>query len=438
MKRALSLVAVVAVFTTALTGQVRRQGQVGGASASDDAGLAKKTLDTYCVGCHNSRVKAGDLALDTLSLDAVPQHADVWEKSIRKLRGRLMPPPTSRQPDQREIDAFVTWIESQLDGARGGQVAGHVPAQRLSRTEFATSVNDLLGIELDAEQVLPAEIEVNGFENIATALTVSPAFLDQYVAAARLAAKLAVGDATKVTSATYLLPPGEQPDHVDGLPLGTRGGMKFRHTFPADGEYRITILDLGIDLYSRVLDTRHRVVILVDGHEVFRGELGGTDDLRTVDRQGAPGRAAVTQRFANLPVQVTAGIRDVAVTFIERARVQSDEFVANLPGDEFSRGDREPRLVSGVKVDGPFNSPGVSETPSRRKIFVCTPASAKAAAGTGPGSRELTASENGCARRIAASLARGAFRRPVTDQGIDGLMPFFEKRRETSLEAGCD
>jgi hypothetical protein len=431
MKLALCILSAVTVLTTGAIGQVRPE---------SGAEQAKKTLDTYCVTCHNSRVKAGELALDTLSLDAVHQNADVWEKSIRKLRGRLMPPPTSRQPDQREIDAFVTWMEARLDAARGGPVAGHVPAQRLSRTEFATSVNDLLGIELDAAQILPAEIEVNGFENIATALTVSPSFLDQYVAGARLAAKLAVGDSTKVTSATYLLPPGEQPDHVDGLPLGTRGGMKFRHNFPADGEYRVTILDLGIDLYSRVLDTRHRVIILVDGREVFRGELGGTEDLRTVDRKGAPGRAEVTSRFANLPVQVKAGIHDVAVTFIERARVQSDEFVGFLPGDEFSRGDREPRLVSGVKVDGPFNSPGVSETASRRKIFVCRPdsrtppTSAKATVG----SRDIMASEAGCARRIAANLARGAFRRPVTEQDVDGLLPFFEKGRESGFDAGIE
>ena len=448
MKRALSIVAAVAVLTTAVTGQVRRDSQavgadaarvtsVGSAGAASGAAQAKKTLDTYCIGCHNSRAKAGDLALDALSLNEVPRHADVWEKSIRKLRGRLMPPPTSRQPEQREIDTFVAWLEATLDAARGGQVAGHVPAQRLSRTEFATTVNDLLGIELDAEQVLPAEIEVHGFENIATALTVSPAFLDQYVAAARLAAKLAVGDATRLTSATYafrdegprtdLLPPGEQPDHVDGLPLGTRGGMKFRHNFPADGEYRVTILDLGVTPYSRVLDAPHRVIILIDGHEVFRGELGGDEDRRLADRKGAPGREQLARRFTNLPVQVKAGIHNVAVAFIERARVQSDEFVARLPADEFSRGDREPRLVSGVKVDGPFNSPGVSETASRRKIFVCNP--------------EVKASprvEDECARRIAATVARAAFRRPVTPQDVDGLMPFFQTGRKGGFDAGIE
>src|SRR5262245_3524126 len=394
MKLVVCILAGVTVLTTGAIGQVRRD-----SVAQSGAEQAKRMLDTYCVGCHNSPTKAGDLALDTVSLDAVPQTADVWEKAIRKLRGRQMPPPTSRQPEQREIDAFVAWMEATLDAAADRPIAGHVPAQRLSRTEFATSVNDLLGIELDAAQILPSEIEVNGFENVATALTVSPAFLDQYVAAARVAAKLAVGDATKVTSATYLLPPGEQPDHVDGLPLGTRGGMKFRHNFPADGEYRFTILDLGIDLYSRVLDARHRVVILVDGREVFRGEIGGTEDQRTVDRKGAPGRAAVTGRFANLPVQVKAGTYEVAVTFVERARVQSDEFVGFLPGDEFSRGDREPRLVSGVKVDGPFDSTGVSDTPSRRKVFICKP--------------DSKTPERTCARRIAGNLARGAFGRPI-------------------------
>jgi len=416
MKRAFCIGVAVAAVTTAVLAQVR----------PEDGGpeQARKTIDTYCVGCHNSRAKAGGVALDALSLDAVHQNADVWEAALRKLRGRQMPPPGSRQPDQREIDTFVAWMEAKLDGATGGAVAGHVPMQRLTRTEFGTAVNDLLGIELDAAQLLPAEIEVHGFNNIAAALSVSPAFLDQYVAAARLAARLAVGEPSKVTSATYAQPEiGDQPLHVDGLPLGTRGGMKFRHNFPADGEYRFTIPDIGVDLYTRAVETRHTLIILVDGREVFRQAVGGPEDLRIVDRNGAPGRAEIMKRFANIPVQVKAGTFDVAVTFLERARVESDEFVGFLPGDAFSRGDREPRIQAGVQVMGPFNSPGVSDTPSRRRIFVCRPDKAQ---------------ERACARRIAGNLARRAFRRPVTEADIDSLMPYFDSGRKSGFDDGVE
>ena len=416
MKRAISTGVAIAAVTTAVLAQVRPE--------NSGTEQPRQTLDTYCVGCHNARAKAGGVALDVLSLEDVHANADVWEAALRKLRGRQMPPPGSRQPEQREIDAFVGWMEAKLDATSGGPVAGHVPMQRLTRTEFGATVSDLLGIELDAAQLLPAEIEVHGFDNVAAALSVSPAFLDQYVAAARLAARLAVGEPGKIASATYLQPEGgDQPLHVDGLPLGTRGGMKFRHDFPADGEYRFTIADIGIDLYTRAVETRHTLVILVDGREVFRQSVGGPDDLRIVDRNGAPGRAEIMKRFASIPVQVKAGTYDVAVTFLERARVESDEFVGFLPGDAFSRGDREPRIQGGVQVMGPFDSPGVSDTPSRRRIFVCRPDPAP---------------EKACVRRIAATLARRAFRRPVTDADIDSLMPYFDNGRKTGFDDGVE
>jgi mono/diheme cytochrome c family protein len=410
-------VAIAAAVTTAVLAQ---GGQTG-------APAARKTVDTYCVGCHNSKAKAGGLTLDTLGLDQVYEHADVWEKALRKLRGRQMPPPGSRQPDQKEIDAFVAWMEAELDGPPTGgsrvrPVAGHVGIQRLTRTEYGTAVNHLLGIELDAESLLPAEIEVHGFDNIAAALSISPAFLDQYVAASRVAAKMAVGEAKpKLTSAYYPQPlTADQPGHVDGLPLGTRGGMTFRHTFPADGEYRVSIGDLGIDLYTRAVETRHTVIVLVDGHEVFRESLGTPEDLKLIDQGGAPARAAIMKRFTNIPVQVKAGTYDVGVTFIERARIESDEFVGFLPGDEFSRGDRAPRVIGGVRVEGPFNSPGMSETPSRRKIFVCR------------------TQDKACARRIAGNLAREAFRRPVTAADIDSLMPYFDRGRAPGFDSGVE
>ena len=157
---------------------------------------------------------------------------------------------------------------------------------------------------------------------------------------------------------------------------------------------------------------------------MFRQSVGGSDDLRTVDRLGAPGRAEVMKRFADVPVQVKAGTYDVAVTFIERARVESDEFIGLIVGDAFSRGDREPRIQGGVQVVGPFNSPGVSETPSRQRVFVCHPERE-----TAPGRRSAQR-EADCARRIAANLARRAFRRPVTDADVDSLMPHFETGRK--------
>ena len=199
--------------------------------------------------------------------------------------------------------------------------------------------------------------------------------------------------------------------------------MKFRHQFPADGEYRFTIPDVGVDLYTRAVETRHTLILLVDGREVFRESVGGAEDLKTLDRGGAPGRAEIMKRFANIPVQVNAGTYDVAVTFIERARVESDEFVGFLPGDAFSRGDREPRLQGGVQVVGPFDSPGVSNTPSRQRIFVCQPAANQ---------------ERACARRIAANLARRAFRRPVTDDDVDSLMPYFDSGRKSGFDAGIE
>jgi mono/diheme cytochrome c family protein len=423
-------VAIAAAVTTAVLAQVGQSG----------APAARQTVDAYCVGCHNSKAKAGGLALDALSLHpstslgsiAVREHADVWEKVLRKLRGRQMPPPGSRQRDQKEIDTFVAWMEAALDASevssaagppqRRQAKAGHVPIQRLTRTEFGAAVNDLLGIELDAESLLPAEIEVHGFDNIAAALSISPAFLDQYVAASRVAAKMSVGEARpKLTSAYYPQPlTADQPAHVDGLPLGTRGGMKFRHTFPADGEYRFSIGDLGIDLYTRAVETRHTVIILVDGREVFRESLGTPEDLKLIDQGGAPARAAIMKRFTNIPVQVKAGMSDVGITFIERARIESDEFVGFLPGDEFSRGDRAPRVIGGVRVEGPFNSPGISETPSRRKIFVCK------------------SQDKACARRIAENLARRAFRRPVTTDDVDSLMPYFDGGRARGFDSGVE
>ena len=302
MKR-LALICIV--YLTFATSNVAAQTPDPSAGRPDQA---QAMLDTYCNGCHSSQVVAGGVAFDRMTLDAIRDDAEIWEAAVRKLRGRLMPPPGSRQPDQDDIDTFVAWMEANLDIRGDGPTAGHVPIQRMTRTEYGIAVNDLLGVEIDARDILPTEIEVDGFDNIAAALSVSPSFLDQYVGAARLAARLAVGEPVpKLASAHYLQTESNQGGYVDGLPLGTRGGMKFRHNFPADGDYRFSIPDLNVGLYTRTVETRHTLILLVDGQEVFREQLGGLEDLSIVDRRGAPGRAEIMERFANIPIQVQAG-----------------------------------------------------------------------------------------------------------------------------------
>src|SRR6516164_10149186 len=235
------------------------------------------TIETYCFGCHNEFVRAGNLLLDKLGPESVPRHPEIFEKAVRKLRGRQMPPPGITQPSQQEVDALIGWLESTLDESSKAHLAGRVAVQRLNRNEYANAVKDLLAVEIDPNQFLPADIAVEGFNNIAAALTVSPAFLEQYLNAARVVARLAVGKPAADLVRVSFRPPatGDQDSYVDGMPLGTRGGTRFEYTFPADGEYRLTITDLDFGLYPRGVENETTVVVLIDRKEVFRQKVGG-------------------------------------------------------------------------------------------------------------------------------------------------------------------
>ncbi len=377
-------------------------------------------LKSYCSECHNSIDLAGDLSFEGLTPDSVPQHAEVFEAAVWKLRGRLMPPPGSPQPAQPEIDGLVAWLERSIDSAPRHN-AGFVPAQRLNRTEYASAVKDLLGVEIDPTEYLPAEIEIDGFTNIAAALSVSPAFIEQYVNVASTVAHLAVGEPRPKVATAYFPPPpaADQQAYVDGLPLGTRGGMRFKHTFPADGEYRFTVTNLGVGLYPRALETKHTLVVLVDRSEAFRADIGGPEDLALIDRGGAPARAEIMNRFASIPVPIKAGVHEVAVTFIERSRAASDEQISTFtPSQSFSftGAERVPGIVGGIDMIGPYASTGLSPTESRKQLFVCEP--------------EVADRERPCAEQIATDLARRAFRRPVNQADLDRLMPFYEEGRK--------
>src|ERR1700722_1419659 len=382
------------------------------------------TIQTYCFGCHNEFVKAGNLFLNQLSADSVPEHPEIFEKAVRKLRGRQMPPPGLEQPSQQEVDALIGWLESTLDKSSKEHVAGHVSVERLNRTEYANAVKDLLAVEIDPNQYLPADIAVEGFNNIAAALTVSPAFLEQYVNVARVVSRMAVGKPVPEVVKASFPPPatGDQDGYVDGMPLGTRGGTRFEYTFPADGEYRVTITDLDFGLYPRGVENETTVVGLIDRKEVFRKKVGGDADREFVDRGGgAPAGAKLMERFANVPVQVTAGVHEVVVTFVERSRVATDDLVAGgvqYQGFGFKGYLRLPRVIGSIQVVGPYAATGPTRTPSREKLFICKP--------------EGPEQERACAQRITTDLAGRAFRRPVTKDDVVGLMAFYDAGREGS------
>lgn len=405
------VVAALAFLQTSATGQTSAPG-VPGAVGPD---ASRSMLSTYCFTCHNSRAKTGGLTLDDLDVRAVAKDARTWEKVLRKLRGNLMPPPGTPQPPRKDVDSFVALMEKALDSHAEGPKAGLVPVQRLNRTEYAASVKALLGVEVKPQDVLPEDVQIEGFDNIASALNVSPAFLDQYISAARHVAKLAVGDsAPRVSSAKYSIAANREPDLL--LPPGLRGGVRFRHNFPADGEYRINILNLSLSSFTSVVDDASTLVIMIDGKIVFRRQIGGPADRATMDREGAAGRAKIMDRFTKIPVQGRAGMRDVVVGFIDRARVESDENIASaFPSPAYSGYMmRMVSLTDGIEIVGPYNPTGISHTPSRALIFVCDP---------------QKAGEPACAKQIIENLGRRAFRRPVTADDVSRLMSFYEAGR---------
>ena len=424
MNRLISASAVVVAIAFLAILQTRAPGQTSTAGAPSETAPDphRAMVTTYCATCHNARLKTGGLALDGLDLRAPADDAQIWEKALRKLRGHQMPPPGSPQPGQKDVDSFVAWMENTLDThATRSQGAGYVPIQRLNRSEYAATVKALVGVDVNAKEVLPQDIQVEGFDNIATALSVSPAFLDQYVTAARQVARLAVGSPNpRVSSVKYSIAANQNPD--DPLPLGTRDGIRFKHNFPADGEYRITINDLAVGPYTAALENASTLVILIDGRIVFRKPIGGPEDQALADRTAGTGRSQIMDRFSKIPVQVEAGVRDVVVAFIDRSHVETDENLRKV--GRLQRLDRQP---------GPHGPHGAYARRCRDRRTI---RSQRRFENDQPGphlrlrSQEQRQEESACARQITENLARRAFRRPVTAEEIKRLMPFYEAGRQ--------
>jgi hypothetical protein len=401
-------------------------------------------LDKYCVTCHNARTKSGGLVLDKDAIDVErpPERAEVWEKVIRKLHGRMMPPQGMPRPDEATLDAFAASLETSIDRvALTTPNPGRSPLHRLNRSEYAAAVRDVLALDIDATALLPADDEANGFDNIADVLRVSPSLLEQYLTAARKVSALAVGDpATTPVGTVYRVPPDRaQGDHIEGLPLGTRGGILVHHNFPLDATYEFNaVLLQNIVGYVPGLEWPHELEISVDGVRVFAAPVGGDEDNKLSDTNLAQTKETLDRRLRTR-VPVKAGPHAVGVTFLRKNSAQSDEplqpFTRNLDLQDMNG----VPIINFMQITGPFAVTGPGDTPSRRKIFVCNPSTEVKSDPSRRSSSENAASEGECAKRVLANLARRAYRRPVSGAEVEDLLGFYNAgRKRGTFESGIE
>jgi cytochrome c551/c552 len=396
--------------------------------ASQPTSQQHALINQYCVTCHNERAKTAGLMLDKLDIDHAGEHADAWEKVVRKLRGGMMPPQGMPRPDQASIDALITWLQTSLDQAELAHPdPGRAPLHRLNRTEYANAIRDLLGLKVDVSQLLPADDESNGFDNIAEVLRVSPSLLEAYLAASRQVSSLAVGDPkTGPVSDSFRVPPDmAQAEHIEGLPLGTRGGILIQHNFPLDADYDFNVFLLrNIVGYLTGMEFPHQLEISIDGERVFLAPVGGEEDLKLVDTNLALAGDTLDARLRT-KVHVKAGPHAIAVAFLRRDSAESDEPLQPFTRDLDLQNMNGIPLIDHVQVTGPFNATGSGDTPSRKRIFVCTPASSK--------------DEVLCAMKILETLARRAYRRPVTDSDMETLLSFYQAgKNQGNFESGIE
>ncbi|HIN10117.1 MAG TPA: DUF1587 domain-containing protein, partial [Acidobacteria bacterium] len=345
-------------------------------------------LDQYCVTCHNERLATAGLRLDVSDIEHVGAGADTWEKVVQKLRSGEMPPPGRRRPDKPTLDAFVTWLETELDRDTAAHPNPGRPADhRLNQFEYGNSIRDLLALEIDAASLLPADESDHGFDNIAEVLSMSPTLLERYMFAARKISRLAVGDpAMGPAIETFNVSRGlRQDDRMsEDLPFATRGGMLVRHYFPLDGEYVVKIR-LGRNFTNsqiRAIRTREKIDVLLDGARITRFSIGGecveSDDPNPKCSGTGIYRTSPYQLTADDALEVrfsaTAGMHALGVAFVKKSALTEGPAPTLLPPRHTSSTYTAPRMdVDYVRLEGPYNPTGPGDTPSRRRIFVCQP-----------------------------------------------------------------
>jgi mono/diheme cytochrome c family protein len=419
----LHVVGCITVVTGVLAAQTGSSQPTSTPAQATDASAERALLNQYCVVCHNQKLKTADLELDKMDTAHVADHAEKWELAVRKLRSGMMPPSGMPRPSWDTYESMVTWLEGQLDK----NASTHLPPpglHRMNRTEYANVIHDLLALDIDPTKYLPTDDSTRGFDNIAGALALSPALLEGYTSAAAKISRIAMGDVNAPVLATYRVASDTTQDyHIEGLPFGTRGGLVVQHEFPADGDYVFKVFPINKGLMDNNTAfgemTGEKLELLIDGQRIH---------LYDWDKDVARGKP-VHGGTADVHFQVKAGLHTVGVTFLATQLAPSQDLdehflrstieTGGLPGFKFYP------HVGKMELLGPFKPAGASDSPSAKKIFVCRPANA---------SEETT-----CAKKIVDTLARHAFRRPVTPQDTEMLMTFYQQgRNDGTFDTGIE
>jgi hypothetical protein len=426
--------AVMALLLTIMVSAQSRSGapQVGSPGTASPAAASPRTIkpvpsaatqraliDQYCVTCHNDRAKTANLSLQNLDLTAAGGHPELWEKVIRKLRAGVMPPPGIRRPPLTEYEGLRDWLEAEIDRKAATRPnPGTVILHRLNRTEYANAIRDLLDIEIDPAAFLPTDDSARGFDNVAGSLTISPTLLEAYTTAATRIARMAVGFWKSPTAANYVAPGDtSQNQHIEGLPLGTRGGMLVTHNFPADGEYKFEIQNFGLGKYT----PGEKIEFLVDGERVDLFDYVGVGLSQGMQADN-DGSIAVT-------VPVKAGSRKVGVTFLATNYRPTLDLIKQYERKSLEN-NSIPQLqaypaIGLLRIQGPFGAQRPEDSPSLKKVLTCRPAN--------------ISQEETCAKSILSTLTRRAYRRPANDLDLEPLIDFFrEGRRSGTFEDGIE
>ena len=407
--------------------------------ASDSASPERALVDRYCVGCHNERLKTADLMLDKADLGNVGSDAAIWEKVVRKLRAGRMPPKGRPRPDKGTNDAFVTRLVTELDNAAAtAPNPGRLVPHRLNRAEYTNAIRDLLHLEIDGKAFVPADDAGFGFDNIGDVLTISPALLERYLIAAQKISRLAIGDPTippaiERHQTPYLtLRQGERMS--EELPFGSRGGTVVRHTFPVDAEYIIKVRlerhALSVGHLVRGLDITNEIDLRIDGERVHMFTIGGDLPEEAADYDDSSGGRRDFMKHADdtldVRLPVKAGPRTIQVSFRQTNWEVEGVGPRTLPvvswgftaATETARDYGRIHMgVDNIQIVGPYNGTRPEDTPTRRRIFVCYPTSVD--------------QEAPCAETILSTLARRAYRRPVTEEDLRILLGFYEDGRSS-------